>query len=363
MDEYRFIFNLLSYRPVSTGLSQYASRILHYWPGSIPFQLRLTQDGSYQLDRTLDPAPAIVNRFHRFRQSCSLAQYGISLPLFLSSISTDLIYCPFPEFLWAARRTPQVLTCHDLTPLFYPNSRRAFWYTHLLTRQYLHRSHAVVAISRFVADQLLSNGFSSKTIHIIPNGVPISKTLITQPLTNNILVIARHSRNKNLSLAISGFHKFLALSPNWNGKLIIVGQPGSLTPLLHRQLYELGLDQHVVLIEYLSDSELNTLLHHSFCLVSASLMEGFDYPLLEAQAVGLPTLASRIPVHEEFHAQSSLLFETDDGGLSMAHMLHRLANESSLWDQMSRAGRRNALGLTMCRQTHSIAQLLDELAP
>ena len=41
--------------------------------------------------------------------------------------------------------------------------------------------------------------------------------------------------------------------------------------------------------------------------------EGFDYPVLEAKAEGIPTLLSQIPVHVEFHAGSSLFFPAEGG--------------------------------------------------
>ena len=63
-------------------------------------------------------------------------------------------------------------------------------------------------------------------------------------------------------------------------------------------------------------------------------MEGFDYPLFEAQARGLPTLASRIPVHE-VHGESALLFD-DDGGV-VSHCL-AAARDPSLWLQLSQTG-------------------------
>ena len=56
----------------------------------------------------------------------------------------------------------------------------------------------------------------------------------------------------------------------------------------------------------------------SLALLSASTEEGFDYPVLEAKAEGTPTLISDIPVHREFHQDSSLFFPVDDDGVALA---------------------------------------------
>jgi glycosyltransferase involved in cell wall biosynthesis len=86
-----------------------------------------------------------------------------------------------------------------------------------------------------------------------------------------VVVLARHDRNKNVQLALEGFARFLVLN----------------------------LDSRISWLALLTDQELAQILRQAFCLVSCSLMEGFDLPLLEAQAIGLPTLASDIEVHRD----------------------------------------------------------------
>ena len=97
-----------------------------------------------------------------------------------------------------------------------------------------------------------------------------------------------------------------------------------------------------------------------FDTVSASLEEGFDYPVLEAKAEGIPTLLSQIPVHAEFHAGSSLFFPTEGGEEAFADALSQLLIDSRLWWDLSAAGRQLALSLSVARQQHSLcAQIAD----
>jgi glycosyltransferase involved in cell wall biosynthesis len=142
-----------------------------------------------------------------------------------------------------------------------------------------------------------------------------------------------------------------------------VGGPDRCTPALLRQQHEMGLEGRVLWIDRLPEAELFTLLRSAFCLISTSLMEGFDYPLLEAQALGLPTLASRIPVHEELHKSSALLFELNDHGNTIAHQLRRLSREPALWRQLSQAGLRNAAAHTSRCQARELHQLLQDPLP
>ena len=90
-------------------------------------------------------------------------------------------------------------------------------------------------------------------------------------------------------------------------------------------------------------------------------MEGFDYPLLEAQARGIPTLASSIPVHQELHQNTSLFFELGDSGKSLGLQLSRLVTEQKLWEELSLAGVAHAKSYSLKRQITSIKNILEEL--
>ena len=76
---------------------------------------------------------------------------------------------------------PQLITCHDLTPLVASNSSKAwlryrFW-------QPLHCRVAawLIAISRYVADQLVEFGVESDRIEVIPNGIQIQRPPVLAP--------------------------------------------------------------------------------------------------------------------------------------------------------------------------------------
>ena len=108
--------------------------------------------------------------------------------------------------------------------------------------------------------------------------------------------------------------------------------------------------------------ELLAKLRSSLALVSPSLEEGFDYPVLEAKAEGIPTLLSQIPVHAEFHAGSSLFFPAEGGEEVFALELSRLLTDSRLWWDLSAAGRQLALSLSVTRQQRALNAQIAELS-
>lgn len=358
------LFNLLPYRPEPTGLSRYVQRLLAAWPTqTLPKQLRLSADGTPEVCRSRDLPKEQRSAWMRFLQAQALVQHGVPVRRLLASDQPERLYSPYTDWLWAFPRVPQVITCHDLTPVVVPNSLRAHWRSRFWLPRHLERASLVVAISQSVADQLVESGLPARRITVVRNGVEPIPDPITAPTTSDCVMLARHARNKNVGLALDGWSKFLARAPQWSGRLVVVGAQDRCTGALRRQERELGLEGRVTWIEMLSDQELQALLRRAFCLISSSLMEGFDYPLLEAQALGLPTLASRIPVHEELHRDVALLFDLTDHGDSMAQQLYRLSREHSLWCQLSRAGLRNAAFHTSTRQVCQLHRLLQEPLP
>lgn len=358
------LVNLLPYRPAATGLSRYVQRLLAAWPQHpLPLQLRLSSQGRPEITRCSVLPDRQRSVRMRWLQAQALVQHAVGVRRIVQKSAPDLIYSPYTDWLWDCSSIPQVITCHDLTPLHVPNSRRAHWRSRLWLPRHLERARMVVAISQTVADQLVATGFPARRITVVLNGVESVADPVTAPSGADCVVLARHARNKNVALALDGFAALLARSPQWPGHLVVVGSPDRCTPALRRQERELGLVGRVRWISALSDQALQALLRQAFCLISPSLMEGFDYPLLEAQALGVPTLASRIPVHEELHREASLLFDVQDRGDNMAHLLMRLHRESALWQQLSLAGLRNAAALTIQRQVQALVQLLHNPLP
>lgn len=358
-----FAFNLLPYRPVPTGLSIYVQRLLGSWHGRLPSQLKLSSDGSLLFSRDSFLAPNQNSYLMRLALSFAAVQYFVPVAQTLRFHGVTQIYSPYPDYLWSLSHLPQTITCHDLSPLFIPNSRRASFYARYVLPRHFHAATRIVAISRTVANQLTDIGISASKVEVIYNGV---SGLSFPPNRNqgfDSLCIARHARNKNLGLLLRGFAKFLRQSPDWPGRLIIVGSFGRATHNLRQLERELVLTDRVCWLPYLPTDELRSLLLRSFCLISSSLMEGFDYPLLEAQSFGLPTLASSIPVHEELHHGTSLFFALDDHGDTMAQQLLRLSREPALWRQLSQAGLRNAAAHTSQRQTRELQHLLYGTLP
>ena len=150
--------------------------------------------------------------------------------------------------------------------------------------------------------------------------------------------------------------------PQWRGVLRIVGRGGRQTGLVQRLHRQLPRPEQVELIEGLPKDQLVACLRSSLALLSASTEEGFDYPVLEAKAEGIPTLISAIPVHREFHAESSLFFPVDDDGTTLARHIIALRRDQTLWGDLSQRGLSLARSLSVERQVEAISAQIRALA-
>ena len=361
------LVNLLPWLPGYSGFGSYVQRVM---PGVQGTCLQLNSAGAPVLlpnghCQITTPGWA-PGRLMRLLQRYSLLQHGLNLDAVLAENGCvikdfDVIYSPFFDALLGWQDLPQLITCHDLTPLVQSNSRKAWLRYRFWQPRHVKAATRLIAISRYVADQLIGFGVSPDQVVVIPNGIAITRPRVLQPVSENLLVLARHDRNKNLTGLLRCLAGVQRCRPRWRGKVTIVGRGGVQSPTLREACARLPRPQQVQLIERLGFQELINTLRGSLALVSASTEEGFDYPVLEAKAEGIPTLISDIPVHREFHAGSSLLFPVDDDGEIFAAHLDRLMHDYSGWNQLSEQGYQLAAELSVTEQQRAIRHEIASL--
>ena len=356
------LINLLSWQSGHSGFGSYVQRVIPGMPG---IRLQLNDQGKACLipfeTWTSKPPPLAPGRLMRLMQRNAMVQHGQRLKrlLYRADLCPEVIYSPFFDALLEFPQIPQLITCHDLTPLSHPNSCKAWLKYRLWQPRHLACATRVVAISRHVADQLIAFGLAADRVVVVPNGIEVVRPPVPAPASEDLLVIARHDVNKNLI----GLLRVLAVAqqlPAWRGVLRIVGRNVVASAELQALRRALPRPNGLEFIQELNPGQLLAMLRSSLALVSASLEEGFDYPVLEAKAEGIPTLLSQISVHEEFHAGSSLFFPAQGGEEAFVGGLTQLLTESRLWCDLSAAGRQLALSLSVTRQQRSLcAQIAD----
>ena len=166
------LINLLSWLPGHSGFGSYVQRVV---PGIDGLRLQLGEDSRAALltpEQWSPEPPAWASRRQmRFLQRYSLVQHGLDLSALLRRINlnqVESIYSPFFDALLCWPEVPQLITCHDLTPLVVSNSRKA-WLRYRLWQPPLQGRDCLIAISHYVADQLVEFGVEPDRIEVIPN--------------------------------------------------------------------------------------------------------------------------------------------------------------------------------------------------
>ena len=361
------LINLLCWLPGHSGFGSYVQRVVPHLPG-LRLQLDRNGDGCLMTPQawTAQPPPPAPGRVMRLLQRYGMTQHGLRLNALLAQqglrpTDLELIYSPLFDALLCWPQVPQLITCHDLTPLVFPNSRKAWLKYRVWQPRHLACARRVIAISRHVADQLLAFGHPAERIAVVPNGVRIERPSIPAAQTPDLLVLARHDANKNLPALVQALAGAQRRLPRWCGRMRIVGRHGADTAKLLRLQRDLPRPDGLELIAALPPEQLIGALRSSLALVSASLEEGFDYPVLEAKAEGLPTLISDIPVHREFHQGSSLFFPPDDDGTVLAEQLSLLLSDPAGWRQLAAEGLSLAQQHSLDVQCQAIRTEMDRL--
>ena len=359
------LINLLSWQPGHSGFGSYVHRVM---PGVPGIRLQLNTHGKACLipfDQWTSQAPPLApGRIMRLLQRNAMVQHGQRLNRLLlrADLKPEVIYSPFFDALLEFPQIPQLITCHDLTPLRYPNSYKAWLKYRFWQPCHLACATRVVAISRHVADQLIAFGLASDRVVVVPNGIAVVRPPVTAPASEDLLVIARHDANKNLLGLLRALGTAQQRLPQWRGVLRIVGRGVVASAELQALRRALPRPEGLELIHELNPVELLAMLGSSLALVSASMEEGFDYPVLEAKAEGIPTVLSQIPVHVEFHASSSLFFPAERGEEAFAAALASLLSDSRLWWDLSASGRELALSLSVTHQQRALNAQISQLS-
>lgn len=195
-------------------------------------------------------------------------------------------------------------------------------------------AHAVVANSAAAAAQLRREGVPARKIQTISNGVDCTRFAPVRPAGRQIrrvVTVANLRPEKGHDTLISAAALVVAARPDT--EFVIVGS-GPLDAPLRREVASRGLGDRV---QFLGErSDVPALLASSDLFVLPSRSEAFPNGVLEAMAVGLPVVATRVGgVPELVESDVNGLLVEPDRPDSMA---------AAVLDLMSHPARASALG-------------------
>lgn len=279
-----------------TGVQQYARRFSNY--------LTKLDDGI----QIITPANLANQTEADIIQTGSLNGHAWeqwSLPFYLNKQNHPLLinFCNTAPLYYK----PQVVTIHDLAFRHYPHSVHplfAAYYNWLIPR--IARNAArILTVSETIADEI--NHYykiPASKIRVIYNTAEI--VTANHRRENFILSVGTIQPRKNYRLMLDAFHR-CTNNRHW----VIVGRFSSNFRSDKNLMHELKTHPRIHIMENIREDELNTLYSKASVLVSASVYEGCNLPVLEAIQHECPVLVSDIPVHRELYSGKAEFFQID----------------------------------------------------
>lgn len=226
--------------------------------------------------------------------------------------------------LWDRRHI--IVTIHDtlfdVIPEDYSLFERLF--QRLLLRRAIKMADMIVCVSDYTLLSLKQLYSVNKPMVRVYNPVDFHKVYERSP-KNFFLLLSNRAKRKNIPNTIAAFKESQFYSNGF--KLVICGtNDGAL---------DLGLDDAVVDLGYVSESKLEQLYSEAYALLFFSKGEGFGYPILEAAVRGVPVLASNnTSITEIFGYEEQLLCSDYNSKEGIRNFLDKVHKDSSILDNI-----------------------------
>ncbi len=265
-----------------------------------------------------------------------------------------------------------VVTIHDLSFLVHPElaDPRLRSFLERVVPGSARRAALVLADSEHTkADVVRLLGVAERKVEVIYSGVTPPFGLQSSPSLEAIsgidrqrpfiLTVGTVEPRKNLTRLFEAYAR-LRLYGKLPHQLVVVGRRGWLYENTLRRIGELGLQDHIKLLEDIADVQLANL--YSLCdvFVYPSMYEGFGLPPLEALACGAPTIVSNVSSLPEVVGESAVKVDPlDVKGIALA--MQHVIEDRQLRERLAVAGPLRAQRFSWQREASRLAELYDRV--
>jgi glycosyltransferase involved in cell wall biosynthesis len=239
--------------------------------------------------------------------------YYNELPLIARQLDADLVHISYPSPVKrSAFPCPIVLSLHDLYPLGIPSHfglPKALFDRSVL-RHSLRGADAIACVSDSTRRRLgMHDPLDLPKAVTVYNSVEAASHAEKPSLVESwngapfFLCVGQHRRNKNIPFALHVFMRLLSRGEiDAATRLLVVGMAGPESGRIHRLIHKAGLSQRVIVVDGISDAELQWCYRQCDVLLAPSIDEGFGLPVAEAILAGCRIVCSDIPAFREVGA-------------------------------------------------------------
>ncbi len=291
----------------------------------------------------------------------------------------DVFFFPNMNFFALSRKTPFVMTFHDLSFEHFPhffNKKRRLWHFLINPRKKALESTKIITVSAFTAYDLgktyrlnagkiipIHLGLDTKFLEVqrpldrkVKAGLLKKYSLPNRPL---LLFLGTLEPRKNIAFLIKVFNLFKEKTGS-NHALVIAGGVGWSSERVFEEYEKSPFKKDIYFVGPVEDIDRPKIYAAAEIFLFPSLFEGFGLPPLEAMAVGTPVLASASASMIEVLGDCALLSNPYDVS-EFAWALERFVQDQSLRQEFSKLGREAAKNFTWQKTAERTLTVLESI--
>lgn len=268
----------------------------------------------------------------------------------MRTTGADILFCTSPAgplFLKS-----KIVTIHDCAYDRFPEFASLFskWYFKAMFYAAKYCSRGVITISEFSKKELVDlYGFRAERVHAIYSALPALPG-VTQDFQagvfekfsiengNYFFYVGNTRPRKNIAGLLGAFARFSRLR---DYKLVLAGKIDTRFIDISAEAAKLGIASRVVRTDFISDKEKVALYKGAAALAFPSYYEGFGFPVLEAQSLGVPVITSSTSSLLEVGGNKSALYVNPYSVQSIASAMEKMIADDPLREELIAAGYEN----------------------
>lgn len=237
------------------------------------------------------------------------------LPKVLNKENLDLVHFPYFSVPLLYKK-PFVVTIHDLIMQHYPTGKastlplplyraKKIGYSRVIKNAVKKSEKIIVPLNSVKEDLIKSLRVSGEKIAVTYEGVDanIKGTSEKNKYGKYFVYVGNAYPHKNLDRLIDAFE--ILKKEETDVKLVLVGKDD----FFYKKLETKHNDPSIIYLHSVTDTELSSLYKNAIAFISASVMEGFGLPAIEAISNDCLVLLSNIPSFKEVCGESAIYFD------------------------------------------------------
>ena len=243
---------------------------------------------------------------------------------------TDIFFIPNLNFIALSNDCQKIITVHDLSFELFPqffSAKRKLWHKIINPRNLVAKCDKIIAVSANTKNDLMNfyqipaskikvihSGLNQNLYKVLDQNDPKFKLIKEKYKLPElfILFLGTLEPRKNITGIIEAFNLLKAKHHNFNNlQLVIAGEKG----WNYKQIFSLAQNSpfadQIHYIDFVTSQDKAFIYNLAQLFLFPSFYEGFGFPALEAQACGLPVIASTNSSFSEILGDSAFLIEPD----------------------------------------------------